>query len=131
MTEVTLGELIRRRRREVGMMQAALGKLVGVRDTYISKIEVGTQRGSYETLAKIAMALKLPWRDMIATGEVKIPSLVDDLTGRADSLYPTLDQRFTQFHPKVKGMLYEIGIVLEKFVTGLPESDNYEEKILH
>ncbi len=106
-----LGELIRRRRRELKLTQAELGKQIGVQNSYIAKIEKGRQRGSYEMLAKISIALRLPWDEMYKTGEIKVPQLFKD-----DSLYPVLDDRFKKFHPLVKEELVEIGYILEKYV---------------
>lgn len=111
-TKIKLGDLIRRRRRELNMTQMELAKLIGVRDSYITKIEKGRNRGSYLTLAKIAMVLKIAWQDMIDTGEVEIP----ELTAGNESLYPYLDEQFKKYHPKTKEILYEIAPILEKYL---------------
>lgn len=113
--KMTLGELIRRRRRELKMTQAQLGKQIGVVGAYISKIEVGDQRGSYEKLAKIALALALPWDEMMKTGEIEIPQLYGTRPGD-DSPYPVLDDRFKHYHPKLKMALYDIARVLEPYI---------------
>jgi len=110
-TILTLGELIRRRRREAGLTQSQLANQIGVQSSYIAKIENGTQRGSYEKLAKISLALHLPWNDMMMTGHIEIPALYQD-----DSVYPVLDIVFREFHPLVKEELIEIGRILEKYL---------------
>lgn len=110
MAQETLGELIRKRRRELKLTQADLAKQIGVRSTYISRIETGERPGRYEKLAKISMALALPWAEMMKTGEIEMP-LMD-----GESPYPYLDLKFTRFHPRVKEQLTEIGEILEKYV---------------
>lgn len=109
MEKLTLGELIRKRRRELNWTQAELAKRVRVKDSYIAKIETGRQRGSYEVLARISLAMRLPWQLMFETGEIRLP-----VWGIDDSLSPVDDKVFTEFHPKVKSILIEIGNILEK-----------------
>lgn len=111
-TKIRLGELIRRRRRESGMSQEKLAKNLNVQHSYISKIETGRNRGSYEKLAAISTILGIPWQEMVDTGEVKIPEL--NLTG--ESVFPYLDEKFKKYHPKVKAMLYEIAPIIEKYL---------------
>lgn len=113
---ISLGELIRRRRVEGKMTQAELARLIGVKShTYISKIENGEQRGSYEKLAKISLALRLDWDEMMKTGEIEIPQLYGNRPGD-DSMFPALDDRFKHYHPKLKMILYEIAPILEKYI---------------
>jgi len=111
MTTGILGELIRRRRLEVKMTQAELAKQIGVQHSYISKIERGAQRGSYEKLAAISLILGIPWKEMMKTGQVKIPQMIVD-----DSFFPYVDEAFVKYHPKLKAMLYDIAPILEKYL---------------
>jgi transcriptional regulator with XRE-family HTH domain len=107
-----LGDLIRSRRQELRWTQRKLGEMVGVKDSYITRIENGKQKGSYRVLAKISMATRLPWSVMIRTGEIEIPT-IDDID---EYMYPALDAAFKSFHPKVKEQLMEIGHILEKYL---------------
>jgi transcriptional regulator with XRE-family HTH domain len=55
-----LGELVRLRRKELGMSQSDLGAALGVSFQQIQKQERGVNRISAATLQKIAIALKAP-----------------------------------------------------------------------
>lgn len=106
-----LGKLIKNRRYELRWSQAKLGEMVGVKHTYISKIESGKQKGSYRILARISSAMRIPWTVMLRTGEIEIPT-INDID---DYMYPVLDSAFKEFHPRVKEQLMEIGHILEKY----------------
>lgn len=125
-----LGELIRQRRRDLNMTQEELAKVVEVKHSYISKIETGENRGSYEVLAKIAMALRLDWKEMMNTGDVRVPGWYDFVAGRSDSLSPILDKHFEAFHPIIKEQLIQIGDMLSQYPlpTPLPEVDLKKQK---
>ena len=110
--KVTLGELIRRRRRDLKITQADLAKQIGVKHSYISKIETGIQPGSYRILAKISQALHLPWSIMMRTGEIEMPEPDDDIS----VMRTFLNGRFDRYHPVVKEALIEIGEILEKYI---------------
>jgi transcriptional regulator with XRE-family HTH domain len=111
MSQETIGQLIRRTRRQRKMTQKQLAKEVEASDTYISKIETGEQDPSYGKLAMITHVLEIPWKEILATGELKLPYMYGD-----DVLFPAFDKHYAEFHPKVKLMLYEIGNILEKYV---------------
>jgi transcriptional regulator with XRE-family HTH domain len=106
-----LGKLIRNRRRESNMTQEELGNLIGVKHSYISKIESGLQRGSYESLAKISQALKIPWSEILKIGEMKAPYMYSP-----DSMFPVLDEVYTEFPPTVKMALIDIGKILKQYM---------------
>ena len=108
---IALGELIRKRRRSINMSQIELAKHVEVKDSYIAKIEGGRNRGSYAVLARISMALELPFEQIRQAGKLDVLQLY----GYNESLQPAIDQMFVQFHPKVKSQLIDIGKILEKY----------------
>jgi transcriptional regulator with XRE-family HTH domain len=54
---VTIGSRLRRLRQERSITQSQLAKLIGVRQSHISKIENNRSSVSIETLEKIANAL--------------------------------------------------------------------------
>jgi transcriptional regulator with XRE-family HTH domain len=58
--DAALGERIRRRRRELGMSQSALGGKLGITFQQVQKYENGTNRVSATMLVKLSGALDLP-----------------------------------------------------------------------
>jgi transcriptional regulator with XRE-family HTH domain len=60
------GEIIRRRREELGLSQAQLGNRVGISQPAIKKIEAGDSRRS-KFLLKIAQVLQIPLGDLDAS----------------------------------------------------------------
>ncbi len=61
-----LGDRIRRRRRALGLSQAALGRSVGLTFQQIQKYERGVNRVSFSTLTALCRTLALPVEQMIA-----------------------------------------------------------------
>ncbi|HXA40996.1 MAG TPA: helix-turn-helix domain-containing protein [Phenylobacterium sp.] len=59
-TDVALGERIRRRRRELGLSQSALGGKLGITFQQVQKYENGANRVSASMLVKLSDALALP-----------------------------------------------------------------------
>src|SRR5260370_18147676 len=62
-TAMEPGEIIRRRREELGWSQAQLGNRVGISQPAIKKIEAGESRHS-KFLPKIAQLLSIPLSDL-------------------------------------------------------------------
>jgi transcriptional regulator with XRE-family HTH domain len=58
--DAALGERIRRRRRELGLSQSALGGKLGITFQQVQKYENGTNRVSATMLVKLADALAMP-----------------------------------------------------------------------
>ena len=58
--DAALGERIRRRRRELGLSQSALGGKLGITFQQVQKYENGTNRVSATMLVKLSEALALP-----------------------------------------------------------------------
>jgi len=59
-TDVALGERIRRRRRELGLSQSALGGKLGITFQQVQKYENGANRVSASMLVKLSEALAMP-----------------------------------------------------------------------
>jgi transcriptional regulator with XRE-family HTH domain len=117
MAQETLGELIRRLRREKKLTQKELGEKINASDTYVSKIETGNQLPSYTKLGLISQVLQIPWQDMVATGEIQIPNMYkSDGVSDDDIFFSALDKAYVQYPPKTKLILYEIAGILEKYV---------------
>ena len=55
----TVGETIRRLRKEKGLSQEVLSGLAGIARTHLTMIESGTKQANFETLCKLAAALDL------------------------------------------------------------------------
>jgi len=67
--DVQLGAVIRRRRRELGVSQSAMGEKIGVSFQQVQKYERGVNRVSFSALVKIADALKCRAVDLVADAE--------------------------------------------------------------
>ena len=63
---MTMGELIRQRRKQLRLTAAQLAKLVRCSKSYISKLETGQRRPSLPTLIKLCAALACSTIDLIA-----------------------------------------------------------------
>jgi transcriptional regulator with XRE-family HTH domain len=63
--DAQLGERIRRRRRELGLSQSALGGKLGITFQQIQKYENGTNRVSATMLLKLSDALAMPVTELL------------------------------------------------------------------
>ena len=59
MDYVRMGDILRERRAEYGLMERQLAKFVGISPVYYSQIERGVCHIDLETLVKLAEALRL------------------------------------------------------------------------
>lgn len=66
---VTFGLAVRRRRTAVGMSQERLAELAGLERAYVSALERGRRNPTLLTQQKIAVALGVPLRHLIADAE--------------------------------------------------------------
>jgi len=64
----TLGQRVRRRRKELGLSQVALSRSAGINQGYLSEIERGSRRPSKNTLNALAVALDLPAGVLVGEG---------------------------------------------------------------
>lgn len=86
---VFLGELVRRARREANMTQAVVAKLLGVRQVYFSRLELGEKRlalGRWSRLVEILPTLTLAEiaRAHVQGGPVEIDACCLPSSARAD-----------------------------------------------
>ena len=65
----TIGENIKRIRKEKHITQRALGDIVGVSNTYLSDMEVGRTNPSIKTLKKIAKGLEVSYVELLKDTE--------------------------------------------------------------
>lgn len=66
---MTTGELIKKRRLDLGMTQKKLGEKCGIADSAVRKYESGKVKPKLEMLTNIANALGCTVVDLLATGE--------------------------------------------------------------
>ena len=69
--ESYFGEVVKQRRRAIGMSQDDLGHASGLHRTYISEIERGLKSPSLRAMAAIAGALEVNVSTLIAEAEKK------------------------------------------------------------
>lgn len=66
---VTIGENIKRVRKEKKMTQKDLGEIVGISNTYLSDIEIGRTNPSIKTLKRIAKGLDVSYVELLKDTE--------------------------------------------------------------
>ena len=71
--DAALGERIRRRRRELGLSQSALGGQLGITFQQIQKYENGANRVSASMLMRLADALAMPVTELLQDAEAATP----------------------------------------------------------
>lgn len=59
-----IGRRIMERRTELGLTQQKLGMMVGVNNIHISRVELGQQNVSIDTLAKILEGIEMSFEDL-------------------------------------------------------------------
>ena len=105
-----LGELIRQKRRELGMTQADLAKKAGVTLGYIGKIEIGHKAG-FNTLLKIAQILGIP-SDEVLNDNQEVFRLLES--------FPHMNERynkeFSELSPTLKSLLLKLAPIIEKYL---------------
>lgn len=66
---VTIGENIKRVRKEKRMTQKDLGEIIGISNTYLSDIEIGRTNPSIKTLKRIAKGLEVSYVELLKDTE--------------------------------------------------------------
>lgn len=66
---VTIGENIKRVRKEKRMTQKDLGEIIGISNTYLSDIEIGRTNPSIKTLKRIAKGLDVSYVELLKDTE--------------------------------------------------------------
>jgi len=82
--DAALGERIRRRRRDLGLSQSALGGKLGITFQQVQKYENGTNRVSATMLVKLSEALSMPVTEILQDADADI--LASDAKGEAAQL---------------------------------------------
>lgn len=66
---VTIGDNIRKYRKQKKLTQKELGDIVGISNTYLSDMEIGRTNPSIKTLKKIAKGLEVSYVDLLKDTE--------------------------------------------------------------
>lgn len=66
---VTIGDNIRKYRKQKNLTQKELGDLVGISNTYLSDMEIGRTNPSIKTLKRIAKGLEISYMDLLRDTE--------------------------------------------------------------
>ncbi len=69
--ERIFGDILRRRRSEIGISQEELAFLAGVDRTFVSRIERGIRQPSLRTLIGLGQALKISAADLVLEAETQ------------------------------------------------------------
>ena len=107
----TLGELIKKERKNSNMTQEKLAETIGVTHSYIAKIEGGYQGASNKTLRKLADALQIDIVELYNTD----PAFRSD-TAVLYNETGEYDRKFKKLHPKIKEMLLDLAPTLKKYL---------------
>jgi transcriptional regulator with XRE-family HTH domain len=87
----SLGQLLRRRRREMGLSKRRLAALTGMGDSTIVRLEQGRFTApSPAKLSRLAEALRLPIADLFALAGYLIPAGLPSFDAYLQAKYPAL-----------------------------------------
>jgi transcriptional regulator with XRE-family HTH domain len=101
---VSLGEKIRDRRREAGLVQAQLAQMVGLSRASVTNIEAGMQAPPPYRLALIADALRVHVADLMPMlGEVGEPELPRRFADAFASVTAEADKQAREGTPRGQG----------------------------
>ncbi len=79
MPDTIVGTRIRQRRREIGMTQAELARVVGISASYLNLIEWNKRRIAGTRLRQIADALKLPLDELEGSAERRLVEMLTEI----------------------------------------------------
>ena len=83
----TLGEKIKRVRKQRGLTQEQLAELIDIAPKNLSKIEVGACFVTAETLEKLLVALNVSTEELFANDHIKEPDeFLTDIYSKLDSI---------------------------------------------
>lgn len=95
MEEISLGELIKTKRKELGLTQVALSKSISCSEDYIIKLEKNKRYPSKEIAENLAKNLDLPFEDIwLRTKKIKLENL--EIKHNKKKEYLTKDSYKTQ-----------------------------------
>ena len=87
MLELTVGELVKKRRSELGLTQAKLAEMINADPYYISKIETGSRKPGNKYLKALANALQVPCDYLLGLGsDVVLHEHISDMEKVLQSL---------------------------------------------
>lgn len=103
-----VGELIRQKRRELGMTQAELAEKVGVTDGYIGKIEIGYQGAGLNTIIKIG--------EVLGISDDIFHAQIEPIAHAVGAKFANPGNDFKKLHPRVQALLLEIAPIIYKYL---------------
>ena len=106
-----IGQLIRERRREIGLNQEELAKKIGVSQNYITKIETNLTGVGPKTLTKMAIALDIPSDKLIEYHLGYFEGVAVSIDKRMD-----LNNKFRELPTNVKELLLKLAPIIEKYL---------------
>jgi transcriptional regulator with XRE-family HTH domain len=118
-----IGQIIRRRRTELGLSTTAVGAMAGVEQSTIVRIELGAFASPRaDTLAKIAQALKLPLDTVFSEAGWTEPSQLPDFRPYLRRKYADLpDEDLERIERYAERLAKKHGINLKGPVDGEDE----------
>lgn len=87
---MTVGENIKRIRKEKGLTQKALGELSGINEVQIRRYEIGGANPKLETIRKIAKALNVDIWELIEFNAFDIDNEMDFMPGNGNATFSNL-----------------------------------------
>lgn len=135
---MTIGENLRKIRKEKKLTQKQLGKLCGINEVQIRQYELGKANPKIETVSRIAKALDVPVsvlrtgeKDTIIIGEmfssnmpIMIPKSIKDSDRKKFEYLQTIENLLDQLNPKGQDKAME----QVEMLTKIPEYQKTEER---
>lgn len=106
-----LGELIRRKRRQIGLTQEELAEKAGISQNYVAKIETGISNIGPKALTKLAIALDIPSDELIEFNLGYFEGIANLIDKRID-----YNNEFHELPTRLKELLLKLAPIIEKYI---------------
>ena len=103
---MTLGSMIRKKRKEIGLSQEALAELIGKTSGYIGQLERGLSYPSYFTLKELIRILNL---------DVQLLFCETETSGQDSTVRNECDQMLLRFSPRQQEVALEALKLISKY----------------
>lgn len=97
-----MGEMLRLARGEMGFSVRALGKLVGVSESNITRYELGEHSPSIDNLRRLAQVLELDFNDLLTAGGYVAPEALPALPIYLRAKLDMTDEQVAQLEQMVE-----------------------------
>lgn len=136
---MTIGENIRKFRKERKLTQKQLGDRCGIDEANIRKYENGKQNPKLETIQKIAEALNIPWEVLLsntspsekgAMVKAGIKDMVDNFNIEVDEIKPNMEtsievleqrHKYITLYDQLNGVGQNKAVEQVELLTKIPE----------